>query len=222
MSKWKWHFILGRIFVVFVERKGHFVLNIYIIQYYCMWPDWPQYMNLWVIEKNLCGPLRFVFEYPWHRFIRSTKKQNTKIVSIPFNENHSVGFINHFSWLKESFTIIKPPWIKNIRGGVPTDLVCSSSILVNSFKEVSLVRVVYEESGLQGNFLPQEVATVTPKLKIIQKGFLGLFFSCFVRLARDYLRDAENIWHWSLLMLFTWAKSGQTMNEYLLINIFGC
>ena len=54
MSKWKWHFILVCIFVVLNEKDILF----WILQYYCMWPDWPQYMDLWVIEKNLCGPLR--------------------------------------------------------------------------------------------------------------------------------------------------------------------
>ena len=34
------------------------------MKYCCMWPNRPQYMDLGVIEKNLCGPLRFVFEYP--------------------------------------------------------------------------------------------------------------------------------------------------------------
>ena len=35
-----------------------------LLQYYCMWPDRPQHVDLWVIENNLCGPLRFAFEYP--------------------------------------------------------------------------------------------------------------------------------------------------------------
>ena len=56
-------FYFSLYFVVFNEKDILF----WILQYYCMWPDQPQNMDLWVIEKNLCGPLRFVFEYRWHR-----------------------------------------------------------------------------------------------------------------------------------------------------------
>ena len=59
MSKWKWHFIWVRIFVVVLNEKD---ILFWILQYYCMWPDLPQYMDCWV--NDLCGPLRFVFEYP--------------------------------------------------------------------------------------------------------------------------------------------------------------
>ena len=41
----------------------------WILQYYCMLPDQLQHIDLWVIEKNLCGPLRFVFEYPCYRLL---------------------------------------------------------------------------------------------------------------------------------------------------------
>ena len=56
-------FYFSSYFVVLNEKDILF----WILQYYCMWPDRPQYMDLWVIEKNLCGPLRFVFEYPCSR-----------------------------------------------------------------------------------------------------------------------------------------------------------
>ena len=67
MSKWKWNFVLVRIFVVVFNEKD---ILFWILEYYCMWPDRPQHMVLWVIEKTLCGPLRFVFEYPWHNIFR--------------------------------------------------------------------------------------------------------------------------------------------------------
>ena len=52
-------------FIVLNEKDIFF----WILQYHCMWPDWPQYMDLWVIDKNLCGPLRFIFEYPCYNWI---------------------------------------------------------------------------------------------------------------------------------------------------------
>ena len=64
MLKWKLHFILVRIFLVVLNEND---ILFWIFQYYCMWPDRPQYMDLWVTEKNLCGPWRLVFEYPWFR-----------------------------------------------------------------------------------------------------------------------------------------------------------
>lgn len=36
-----------------------------------MWPEWPQKTDLRLIEKILCGSLRFVFECPWIRFLAS-------------------------------------------------------------------------------------------------------------------------------------------------------
>ena len=44
MSKWKWHFILVCIFVVLNEKDILF----WMLQYYCMWPDRPQHMDLFV------------------------------------------------------------------------------------------------------------------------------------------------------------------------------
>ena len=64
MLKWKLHFILVCIFFVVLNEND---ILFWIFQYYCMWPDRPQYMDLWVTQKNLCGPWRFVFEYPWFR-----------------------------------------------------------------------------------------------------------------------------------------------------------
>ena len=60
MLKWKLHFVLFCILLLGL-KKGHFV---WILQYYCMWPNRPQYMDLWVIEKYLCGPLRFDMSTP--------------------------------------------------------------------------------------------------------------------------------------------------------------
>ena len=46
MLKWKLHFILDRILLFRMKRT-------FCFEYYssCMWPDRPQYMDLWVIEK---------------------------------------------------------------------------------------------------------------------------------------------------------------------------
>ena len=59
MSKWKWHFILVCIFVVVLNEKLFGIL-----QYHCRWPDWPQYMDLWVIEKKSLLPFKICIWVP--------------------------------------------------------------------------------------------------------------------------------------------------------------
>ena len=41
-------FYFSSYFVVLNEKDILFQ----ILQYYCMWPDWPQYMDVWVIDKK--------------------------------------------------------------------------------------------------------------------------------------------------------------------------
>ena len=55
------HFILVSIFVVVLNEKEILFRR---LQYCCMWCDRREHMDIWVIEKNLCDPLRFLFEYP--------------------------------------------------------------------------------------------------------------------------------------------------------------
>ena len=64
MLKLKQHFILEFCCLLFFEWKGHFVLNITVLLHVA----WPTSihgpLSHW---KKMCGPLRFVFEYPWYR-----------------------------------------------------------------------------------------------------------------------------------------------------------
>lgn len=62
----------------------------------------------------------------------------------------TLWYLNRFSWLKESFTNIKPPLDQNnIIERVIIDVVCSWRRPVNSFTDVSFITVVY---GPQGDF----------------------------------------------------------------------
>ena len=60
MLKWKWHFIL--VCILFFWMKRTFCFEYYSI-ISCGLTD----LNTWTLDslKTFCGPLRFVFEYPW-------------------------------------------------------------------------------------------------------------------------------------------------------------
>ena len=84
-------FYFSSYFVVLNEKDILF----WILQYYCMWPDRPQYMDLWVIEKNLCGPLRLIFEYPCSRLTDGSGN----ISEIEGKEEHWCWMCNTLFWL---------------------------------------------------------------------------------------------------------------------------